>query len=163
MRRSTFSVAIASVVLFGAGCESPELTRQQRAVAELAVRNLVTDFTTAMNNEALEELEELYVTSDDLSVLWIEGNTARGFEEFHETMQDFYGRTRFLNFSVQSPQVDVLTGNVAVVTFRHSVDIQWFDTRRDVWAGHGTLVLTKDPVDGRWRIRRQHVSVNNPR
>jgi ketosteroid isomerase-like protein len=160
MRRSTFSVALASVVLFGAGCEPPGLTLQQRSVAEQAVRNLIIDFTTAMNNEALEELEKLYVNSDDLSVLWIEGNTARGFEEFHEMTQDFYGRTRFLNFSVQSPQVDVLTENVAVVTFRHSVDVIWFDTRRDLFAGHGTLVLTKDPVDERWRIHRQHVSVN---
>ncbi len=158
MRWSTFSVAITSVVLLG--CEVPELTRQQRAVDEEAVQNLVTAWATALNNRELEDLAPLYVNSPDLSVLWIEGNTARGFEEFHETMQDFYGRTRFLNFSVQSPQVDVLAKNVAVVTFGHSVDVVWFDTRRDVWAGHGTLVLTKDPVDERWRIHRQHVSVN---
>jgi hypothetical protein len=68
-----------------------------------------------------------------------------------------------MNFALQSPDVDVLTATVAVVTFRHSVDVVWFDTRRDVWAGHGTLVFTKDPEDERWRIRRQHVSLNPPR
>ena len=161
MRWSTIPVAIASVVLLG--CEPIELSRQQRAVEEQAVLNRVTELTTALNNKALDDLAGLYVNSPDLSVVWVEGNTARGFEEFDQMIQDFYGRTRFMNFALQSPQVDVLTANVAVVTFRHSVDIQWFDTRRDVWAGHGTLVLTKDPVDERWKIRRQHVSVNSPR
>ncbi len=102
----------------------------------------------------------LYLNSPDLSVLWIEGNTARGFDEFDQMIQNFYMNSSFMNFAEQSPEVDVLTATVAVVTFRHSVDIQWFDTRRDVWSGHGTLVLTKDPVDELWKIRRQHVSVN---
>ncbi len=158
MRWSTIPVAIASVVLLG--CESIELSRQQRAVEEQAVERRVTDLATAMNNQALEDLAGLYVNSPDLSVLWIEGNTARGFEEFELMMQDFYGRARLMNFALLSPEVEVLTSSVAVVTFRHSVDIQWFDTRRDVWSGHGTLVLTKDPVDELWKIRRQHVSVN---
>ena len=68
-----------------------------------------------------------------------------------------------MNFAVLSPQVDVLTATVAVVTFSHSVDVQWLSTERDLWAGHGTLVFTKDPVDERWKIRRQHVSLNPPR
>ena len=155
MRWSTCSVAIASVFLLG--CEVPELTRQQRAVDEEAVQNLVTVWATALNNRELEDLAALYVNSPDLSVLWIEGNTASGFEEFVQMMQDFYGRAEFMNFQPQSPQVDVLTATVTLVTFRHSMDLRWFDKRRDVWAGHGTLVLTKDPVDERWRIRRQHV------
>ena len=155
MRWSTCSVAIASVFLLG--CEVPELTRQQRAVDEEAVQNLVTVWATALNNRELEDLAALYVNSPGLSVLWIEGNTASGFEEFGQMMQDFYGRAEFMNFQPQSPQVDVLTATVTLVTFRHSMDLRWFDKRRDVWAGHGTLVLTKDPVDERWRIRRQHV------
>ena len=155
MRWSTCSVAIAGVFLLG--CEAPELTRQQRAVDEEALQNLVTAWATALNNRVLEDLAPLYVHSPDLSVLWIEGNTATGFEEFDQMMQDFYGRAEFMNFALQNPEVDVLTATVALVTFRHSMDIRWFDTRRDVWGGHGTLVLTKDPVDERWRIRRQHV------
>ncbi len=161
MRWSTCSVAIASVFLLG--CESPGLSRQQRAVEEQTVQNRVTEWTNALNNRAVEDLTGLYVNSPDLSVLWIEGNTARGFDEFDQMIQDFFGRALFMNFAVQSPEVDVLAATVAVVTFRHSVDIQWFDTQRDVWAGHGTLVLTKDPVDERWKIRRQHVSLNLPR
>ncbi len=158
MRSSTCCVAIASVFLLG--CESPGLSRQQRAVEEESVQNRVTEWMNALNNRVLEDLTGLYVNSQDLSVVWIEGNTARGFEQFDLTMQDFFGRSRFMNFAVQSPEVDVLTATVAVVTFRHSVDIQWLDTQRDLWAGHGTLVFTKDPVDERWKIRRQHVSLN---
>ncbi len=155
MRWSTCSVAIASVFLLG--CEAPELTRKQRAVDEQTVQNLITAWATALNNRELEALPAMYVNSPDLSVLWIEGNTASGPEEFAQMMQDFYVRAEFMNFALQSPKVDVLTATVALVTFRHSMDIRWFDTRRDVWGGHGTLVLTKDPVDERWRILRQHV------
>ena len=158
MRWSTCSVAIAGVFLLG--CESPGLSRQQRAVDEQTVQNRVTDWTNALNNSAVEDLTSLYLNSPDLSVLWIEGITARGFEEFDQMIQDFFGRSRFMNFAVQSPKVDVLAATVAVVTFRHSVDIQWFDTQRNVWAGHGTLVFIKDPVDEGWKIRRQHVSLN---
>ena len=158
MRWSTCSVAIASVVLLG--CEPPELTLRQRAVEEQAVHIRFTEWTTALNNKELDDLGDLYEKSPALSVLWIEGITTSGFEDFDTMIRDFYGRTRFMNFALQSPDVDVLTATVAVVTFRHSVDIVWFDTRRDVWAGHGTLVFTKDPVDERWRIRRQHVSLN---
>ena len=155
MRWSTCSVALASVFLLG--CEVPELTRQQRAVDEQTVQNLVTKWATALNNRELDSLPAMYVNSPELSVLWIEGNTASGPEEFTQMMQDFYSRAEFMNFALQSPEVDVLTATVALVTFRHSMDIRWFDTRRDVWGGHGTLLLTKDPVDERWRIRRQHV------
>ena len=161
MRWSTCSVAIASVFLLG--CESPGLSRQQRAVDEETLQNRVTDWTNALNNRAVEDLTGLYLNSPDLSVLWIEGITARGFEEFDQMIKDFFEHASFMNFAVQSPQVDVLTATVAVVTFRHSVDIQWFDNQRDLWAGHGTLVFTKDPVDERWKIRRQHVSLNPPR
>ena len=158
MRWSICSVAIASVVLLG--CEPPELTRRQRAVEEQAVLSRVTAWATALNNKELDDLGELYENSPALSVLWIEGITTSGFEDFDTGIRDFYGRARFMNFALQSPQVDVLTATVAIVTFRHSVDVVWFDTRRDVWAGHGTLVLIKDPVDERWRIRRQHISMN---
>ncbi len=161
MRWSRCSVAIASVFLLG--CESPGLSRQQRAVEEQTVQNRVTEWTNALNNRAVEDLMGLYLNSPDLSVLWIEGNTARGFDEFDQMIQNFYMNSSFMNFAVQSPEVDVLTATVAVVTFRHSVDIQWFDNQRDLWGGHGTLVLTKDPVDERWKIRRQHVSLNPPR
>ncbi len=161
MRWSTCSVAIASVFLLG--CESPGLSRQQRAVEEQTVQNRVTEWTNALNNRAVEDLMGLYLNSPDLSVLWIEGNTAKGFDEFDQMIQNFYMNSSFMNFAVQSPEVDVLTATVAVVTFRHSVDIQWFDNQRDLWGGHGTLVLIKDPVDERWKIRRQHVSLNPPR
>ena len=158
MRRSILSTAIVSVALLG--CESPDLTRQQRAVEEQSVRGRVNAWTQALNNRELENLAGMYEDFPDLTVMWLEGSKAVGFEEYEAMIEDFYGRARFMNFATQSPHVDVLSSTVAIVTFRHSVDVQWFDTRRDVWAGFGTLVLVKDSEDGVWRIHTQHVSVN---
>ncbi len=158
MRRSILSTAIVSVALLG--CESPDLTRQQRAVEEQFVQGRVTAWAKALNNEELEDLAGMYENSPDLTVMWLEGAKTVGFDEYEAMIADFYGRARFMNFAAQSAHVDVLNSRVAIVTFRHSVDVQWFDTRRDVWAGFGTLVFVKDSEDGIWRIHTQHVSVN---
>ncbi len=158
MRRSILSTAIVSVALLG--CESPDLTRQQRAVEEQSVRGRVNAWTQALNNRELENLAGMYENFPDLTVMWLEGSKAVGFEQYEAMIEDFYGRARFMNFAMQSPHVDVLSSTVAIVTFRHSVDVQWFDTRRDVWAGFGTLVFVKDSKDGLWRIHAQHISVN---
>ncbi len=158
MRRSILSTVIASVVLLG--CGSPDLTRQQRAVEEQTVERRVTAWTKALNNKELEDLAGMYQSSPDLTVMWLEGAKTVGFEEYEAMITDFYGRARFMNFAAQSPHVDMLSSTVAVVTFRHSVDVQWFDTRRDVWAGFATLVFVKDFEDGLWRIHTQHISVN---
>ncbi len=158
MRRSILSTAIVSVALLG--CESPDLTRQQRAVEEQFVRGRVNAWITALNNKELEGLAGIYENSPDLTVMWLEGAKAVGFEEYEAMIADFYGRASFMNFAAPSPHVDVVNSTVAIVTFRHSVDVQWVDTRRDVWAGYGTLVFVKDSEDGLWKIHTQHISVN---
>ena len=158
MRRSILSTAIVSVALLG--CESPDLTWQQRAVEEQFVQGRVNAWTKALNNKEFEDLAGMYENSPDLTVMWLKGAKAVGFEEYEAMIADFYGRARFMNFAAQSPHVDVLSAAVAIVTFRHSVDVQWFDTRRDVWAGYGTLVFVKDSEDDLWKIHTQHISVN---
>jgi ketosteroid isomerase-like protein len=158
MRRSILPTVLASVVLLG--CEAPDLTRQQRAVEEQFVQGRVTAWIKALNNKELEDLAGMYENSPDLTVMWLEGAKAVGFEDSEAMIADFYGRTRFMNFAAQSAHVEVLSSTVAIATFRHSVDVQWFDTRRDVWAGFGTLVWVKSAEDGLWRIHTQHVSVN---
>jgi len=157
MRWSTLSVAIVSVVLVG--CARPELTRQERMVQEGFVSDRMTQWTTALNNKELDDLAALYDQSPDMTVLWIEGAKTVGFEAYEQMIQDFYGRARFMNFASQNPEVDVITSTVAIVSFRHSVDVQWFDSRRDVWAGDGTLVWVKDPADNLWKIHVQHISI----
>jgi len=158
MRRSILSTAIVSVALMG--CESPDLTRQQRAVEEQFVQGRVNAWTTALNNKELGDLAAMYQSSPDLTVMWLEGAKTVGFDEYEAMIADFFGRASFMNFAAQSPHVDVLSATVAIVTFRHSVDVQWLDTRRDVWSGYGTLVFVKDSEDGLWKIHTQHISVN---
>ena len=158
MRRSILSTVIVSVALLG--CESPDLTAKQRAVEEQFVQGRVNAWTKALNNRELEDLAGMYENSPDLTVMWLEGAKTVGFEEYEAMIADFYGRARFMNFAAQSPYVDVLSSTVAIVTFRHSVDVQWLDTRRDAWAGYATLVFMKDSEDGLWMIHTQHISVN---
>jgi hypothetical protein len=61
----------------------------------------------------------------------------------------------------QNPQVQLLTPDVAVVTFGHSIDVVRLGGRREmVRSGTGTVVWLKDAEDNRWRIHTAHLSVN---
>jgi hypothetical protein len=40
--------------------------------------------------------------------------------------------------------------------------VRYFDTRRELWSGYGTLLWTKDPTDELWKIHLQHLSVTPP-
>ena len=158
MRWTRMSVVLASVAVLG--CQVPALTPQQRAVEQQIVRDRFTAWTTALNNKELDSLLAMYDTDPGLSVAWPDGRLALGIEEQQAATQDFYNTVQYMNFVPQNPEVEVLSVAVAIVRFRHSMDLRYFDTRMVLFAGHGTLVWAKDAVDGVWRIHRQHISVN---
>ena len=161
MRWSTLSVALTSVAVLG--CEPPSMTLQQRAVQEQFVSNRVSRWTTALNNASQDTLALLYEDSPSLRVVWPDGSAAAGFEENEQAIADIYDQWEMVNYGPISPEVHVISAEVAIVTFGHSLDIRFVDSRRQVSSGHTTLVFVKDVADGLWKIRRQHISVNPTR
>ena len=157
MRWSRLSLALACGAVLG--CEAPGLSPQQREVEEQFLEDRLTEWTTALNNRATENLAGIYENSPGLTVVWADGRRALGHEEQQQAIQDLYNTAEQLNFVTQSPVIDVLTSSVAVVTFRHSMDIRFFDTRRQLSSGYGTLVFVKDEADDVWRIRTQLISI----
>ena len=159
MRWSTLCVVLSGAAVVG--CESaPRLTQQQRAVEEQFISNRLSAWTTALNNGDQDTLMGLYDTSAWLNVVWPDGRSAIGFDELEQSIADTYNLWDMVNYGPISPDVDIIDERVAVVTYRHSLDIRFVDTRRQVSSGHTTLVFVKDEEDGLWRIRRQHISVN---
>lgn len=161
MRWSRLSVALASVAIVG--CGPRDLTLQQRVVEEASVGERVTDWTTALNNRESEDLQGMYENSPTLDVVWPDGRRVMGFEEQQQAIEDFFDSVEQLNFLVQSPDVEILAPRVALVSFRHSMDVRFVDNRRELGSGHGTLVWIKSETDDVWRIQRQHLSVMPPR
>lgn len=160
MRWSRLTVFVASVAVLG--CAGSTLTPQQRAVEEQFVGDRMTEWTTALNNREIENLNALYHNDPGLSVIWPSGRRAIGFEDQERAVQDMYNLAQYMNFVTQSPETDILTPGWAVTTYRYSLDVRYFDTRRELWSGFGTLLWTKDATDGLWRIHLQHLSVTPP-
>ena len=158
MRWSTLCVVLLGAAVMG--CEPATFTRQQRAVEEQFINNRLSVWTTALNNGAQDTLIALYDTSPRLNVVWPDGRWAVGFDELEQSIADTYDMWEMVNYGPINAQVDLINKQVAVVTYRHSLDIRFVDTRRQVSSGHTTLVFVKDEDDGMWRIRRQHISVN---
>ena len=158
MRWSTLCVVLSGAAVVG--CEPPTFTLQQRAVEEQFINNRLSVWTTALNNGDQDTLIGLYDTSAWLSVVWPDGRSAIGFDELEQSIADTYNLWDMVNYGPISPDVDIIDERVAVVNYRHSLDIRFVDTRRQVSSGHTTLVFVKDEEDGLWRIRRQHISVN---
>ena len=161
MRWSKLSVALAGAALLG--CEPPSMTQQQAAVETQFLNGRVSEWTTAVNNGALDTLLALYERSPYVMVVWPDGRKAVGTEENEQKIEDNYNLWEMVNYGPISPEVDLLNDHVAVVAFSHSLDIRFFDSRRQVASGHTTLVFVKDETDGIWRIRTQHMSINPPR
>ncbi len=161
MRWSTLSVALASAAVLG--CEPPAMSLQQRAVEQQFLSNRVSQWATALNNAAQDTLASLYEDSPSLRVVWPDGSAAIGFEENEQAIADIYDQWEMVNYGPISPEVHIINAEVAIVTFAHSLDIRFVDSRRQVASGHTTLVFVKDAADGLWKIRRQHISVNPAR
>lgn len=157
MRWSKGFVVFAGAVVLG--CQAPELTRQQRAVEEQFVRDRFTAWTEAWNNREIDSLKAAY-GEDGVTAVWPGGIVVDGAQQQRDAIDSFYNNVQYMNFVPQSPAVEVLSATVAIVRFRHSMDLRYADTRRELSSGQGTLVYVKGE-DGVWKIHRQHLSVSS--
>ncbi len=122
----------------------------------------MTEWATALNNREIENLTAMYYNDPGLRVIWPSGRRSIGFEDQQLAVQDMYNMAQYMNFVIQSPETDILSDTWAVTSYRYSLDVRYFDTRRELWAGFGTLVWIKDATDGLWKIDLQHLSVTPP-
>ncbi len=142
------------------GCQPAGLTPQQEIVQRGRVEERVQQWNQHLNNAAIDQLLAMYDESETVMSIWTDGSRGVGQEEHEGALRNFYGMIQFVNFNAQNPEIEVLSAGVAVVTFRHSVDMVLNDTRRDPFSGLGTLVWVRSPEDDTWRIHTQHLSRN---
>jgi len=158
MRLSKLTLVLGGAAMLG--CAAPELTQQQRGVEEGLVRDQLDLWATALNNSDKDALHEMYLNDESTTVVWLDGSLTTGFEEQDQAIDNLYNSAQYINFVPQSPVTDVLTASVAITRFRHSADVRFFDTRREVTSGHTTIIWRKPDPEGTWKIFRLHVSVN---
>lgn len=159
MQLSKWCAVLACVAVLGCG-PSGRVTSQQRRVELGFIEGRVESWSQILNNGDLDSLLTMYHDVPDLTTVWTDGSRAAGFEDHEQVLRAYWETIEHLNFVVQSPEVQVLSPDVAVVTFRHSTDVQFKEGGRETYAGHGTIVWMKDAEDGLWKIHTQHVSRN---
>jgi hypothetical protein len=141
-------------------CAPQKLTQQERAVEEQLIQGRVELWEKAMNTLKPDSMGLLYEQSPGFSEAWPDGKMIRGWDQQQQTLKDFTARTKSFNFDVQDPVIDVLTPQVAVVTFRQASDVADSVSARALYSGLGTMVWVKDPSDKLWKIHTLQISRN---
>ena len=158
--RLAYILGLASAVLLAACQPSLELTTQQRNIETRIVEDRIDEWAQAINNRELETVAGMYEESEGVVVSWPDGTRAVGSEEATRALNDYFNGIQFLSMGPQNVAVHVLNRQVAVASFRFSMDVVHNDTRRDPFSGQGTLVWTHENDADEWQIRIQHLGRN---
>ena len=158
MRRSHLLLACICVTLVAC---SVDMSVRARTEAEQELQTRVDDWVRAMNNMDLDSLLTMHHAVPELKVIWPDGRVAHGWDEEQALHQQAMEGVDRINFGVQNIEIEVLTRDIALVTFRHSTDIIREDGERGMpTAGSVTIVWVKDA--GEWKIHLEHHSVRPP-
>jgi ketosteroid isomerase-like protein len=163
MMRHTLLIGLACVAL--AGCERP-LTPQQRAVAEQALRDRVTGWARTFSNRERDSLASYYEQTPEFTFAWPAGQRTNGWADESKHQQDFFTAVTQTNLVLQDLKVEVLTGSVALVTFRHSADFivggSGANPSRHYFTGSGTMVWVRADPKAPWLLHAGQVSETPP-
>lgn len=146
-------------VLVGALACAPQMSTRERMLEQQAVDARLTTWVRVMNNASQDSLFAMYHQVPELQVMWPDGKRTTGWDETQQAWTDFYANTDYMNFVAQSPDVQILSPDVAVTSFHHSMDIVRQRQRLPVSAGYGVVVWVKDASDGLWKIHLSQISV----
>ncbi len=133
---------------------------RERAVEGQAVEERFHAFVRLMNNAKVDSVLAFYNQSPGLRVMWSDGTRAEGYEAAEQAWKDFYSNINYMNFVAQNPEVEVLSKDVALTTFRHSTDVVLAGGQRmPVSSGQGAIVWVKDRAN-EWKVHTQIHTVN---
>lgn len=157
MRLRTIWAGVGCAAMMG--CGGGGLSPTQETVSRDEIRELLTTWTRQVTNQDLDSILAMYHDDPGLVVAWSNGDRARGLAEYGPQIQAFVENAEFLNLDPQNPLVDVLAPNVALSSFRYTIDLRLTDGTRDPYAGQATLVWVRDAA-GAWKIHNQIFSRN---
>jgi ketosteroid isomerase-like protein len=156
-------IGLACVAL--AGCEQ-QITPQDRAVAEQALRDRVTGWARTFSNRDRDSLATFYEQTPAFTFAWADGRRTNGWEEEAKAQQEFFGAVTQTNLVLQDVKVEVFTSAVALVTFRHTADFivggDGASPQRNYFTGLGTMVWTKPAPKGLWVLHAGQMSATPP-
>ncbi len=157
MRPSRLPLVLVFVVVL-ASCQS-EISLRQLSEAERAVNERLNSWVRAINNAEIDTLVLMHHRVSELTVIMGDGSEAHGWDEEEALYRSFFEGVERVNLVMQREDVEIVSTDLAITTFRHSIDIMLPDEeRRAPVAGHGTIIWVKDQQDDQWKIHLSHIS-----
>ena len=140
-------------------CSGEDASVRQHFLAQSNVSVRFESLVRAVNNRDQDSVALFYQHVPELRVLQMDGSITRGWEAEAESQKVFFESLSMVNFVADAVEIDVLSKDLVLTTFRFSIDIARADGRRDpTTSGNGTIVWIKDPADDEWKIRLQQLS-----
>ena len=144
-------------------CSPPNMSLREQRVIQQAVEGQLDSWVRAINNRESDSILAFYQHSYELTVVWADGQVSHGWDEEEAALKERFGSIERINFVKQNVQVEILSSDLALTIFRHSLDIvSTGGVRQRPASGSVTLLWARNLDDNLWRIHTQHVSVTPP-
>ncbi len=144
-------------------CSPPNVSLREQGLIQQAVEGQLNSWVRAINNREIDSVLTFYRHSPELTVVWADGQVLHGWNEHETVLNERFGSIERINFVKQNVTVEILSGDFAIATFRHSLDIvNTGGVRQSPASGSVTILWARDSGDNSWKIHTQHVSVKPP-
>ncbi len=141
-------------------CSGDELSVRQQFLAQSSVSVQFDTWVRSINNQNQDSLDLVYRHVPELRALDIDGTVARGWDEARENWIEFFDDMEVVNLVTDVHEIEVLTEDLVLMTFRYSLDTERHDREPGLSvSGRGSMVWSNDAVDDLWKIHLQHLSV----
>jgi len=141
-------------------CSGDELSVRQQFLAQSSVSVQFDTWVRSINNQNQDSLDLVYRHVPEIKALNINGTVSRGWDEARENWIEFFDEMEIVNLVTDVHEIEVLTEDLVLMTFRYSLDTERYDREPGLSvSGRGSMVWTNDAVDNLWKIHLQHLSV----
>ena len=155
MRHATLLLASLLVA-----CSGGELSVRQQFLAESGASVQFDIWVRSINNQNQDSLGLIYHQVPELRSINVDGKVSRGWDEVAQHWSEFFELARSVNFVTDVHEIEVLTEDLVLMTFRYSLDTERDDGEPGLSvSGRGSMVWSGDVEDDLWKIHTQHLSV----
>jgi hypothetical protein len=124
-------------------------------VDEAAVAARFDGWVKAWNLHSAEPLAPFYSQEEYLSVAWPTGERTRGWTQESQLQRTLMPTVTVMNLVPQSPRIQLVRKNLALVTFPFTLDLAAGGTRQ-IGTGQGLILWQNE--HGAWRIYAAQLS-----
>jgi len=132
---------------------------RQQFLAQASTSVQFDIWVRSLNNQDIDSLALTYHRVPELRVLHSDGAISHGWDVVRERQVEFFESAELVNFVPDGLEIEVLSSEVVLTTFRYTLDSQRVGAERDPTVrGLGSIVWVHDPAADLWKIHLMQLS-----